>query len=179
MLRRFFDRSASAEIPGTLFNKTAIHARNEMFFISYGFTDTVMGRFDALSLHVMVLCRHLGRSKHAGAKALSQELFEEYIQSLDSALRQLGIGDTSVPKRKKRLVHSFYGHAEAFEKALSQGDGGSLKTRLHERLKEKNPGIDSELIAAYLLANVENLEKSPTQHLFAGEIDWIDPAKFM
>ena len=62
--------------------------------------DTMEGRFELYSLHVILLMDRLkGESTLNESR---QELFDAYIRGLDDAFREIGVSDTSVGKRVKK-----------------------------------------------------------------------------
>ncbi len=69
-----------------------------------------------------MLSRRLVREDTPVSQSLNQEVFDRFTDETDRALRELGVGDTSVPKRKKRLVHSFYALVEEFSGPLDSKD---------------------------------------------------------
>jgi cytochrome b pre-mRNA-processing protein 3 len=92
-------------------------ARLPALYTAMGVPDTVMGRFDSLVLHLALVLRRL-RALPAPADALSQELIDRFFKDLDSALREIGIGDVSVPKKVRALGEAFYGRAAIYDEAL-------------------------------------------------------------
>ncbi|OXE36952.1 MAG: hypothetical protein CGW95_04670 [Phenylobacterium zucineum] len=63
-----------------------------------GVPDSVEGRFEIYSLHVVLIMDRLVNQGPEAAKA-SQALFDAYTQALDDALREMGVGDLSVGKK--------------------------------------------------------------------------------
>ena len=102
-------------------------ARDPWFYDQVGIPDTVMGRFDMLALHVYLLARRFKGENTTESRSLSQKVFDLFVDDLDRALRELGVGDTTVPKRKKKMVRSFYGQIEDFDHHL---DGGNFEQML-------------------------------------------------
>ena len=93
-------------------------ARLPALYVAMGVPDTVMGRFDSLVLHLSLVMRRL-RALPPPADALAQELVDRFFKDLDSALREIGIGDVSVPKKVRALGEAFYGRAKTYDDALS------------------------------------------------------------
>ena len=83
----------------TLYAEAVRLARNPVpFSITYGVSDDVDGRFDALSLVVILVMRRL-KSLDDEGKALSQQLFDSMFADMDLSLREMGAGDIGVSKR--------------------------------------------------------------------------------
>ena len=83
-----------------------------------GAPDTTEGRFELLTLHVILLIEAL-RALKAPARPSAQALFDAYVSDLDGALREMGVGDLTVGKRMRALGRAFYGRAAAYREALS------------------------------------------------------------
>ena len=83
-------------------------ARRPEFFEKYGVADDVDGRFDALSLIVILVMRRL-KSLGGEGKDLSQALFDSMFADMDLSLREMGAGDIGVSKRVRTDGRGFYG----------------------------------------------------------------------
>jgi cytochrome b pre-mRNA-processing protein 3 len=103
-----------------LFRRTTLAARQPAIFAAHGVPDTVEGRFEVMSLHVILILRRL-QAIGPEADALGQEFIDRFFASLDGAVRAIGIGDLSVGKKVKAYARHFYGRAEAYDAALKPG----------------------------------------------------------
>jgi cytochrome b pre-mRNA-processing protein 3 len=97
-------------------------SRAPALYREMGVPDTVMGRFEALALHMGLALRRL-KALPPPADSLAQELVDRFFADLDSALREIGIGDVSVPKKVKKLGAAFYGRLSAYDAALAPHAG--------------------------------------------------------
>ncbi len=122
MFSRLFGKSRSHEVPQQLYGTVVTQARQPVFFTHYGFADSVTGRFDVLALHLYLFSRRLVREDTDTSQSLNQEVFDYFTADTDRALRELGVGDTSVPKRKKKMIRTFYALVEEFGPALDAAD---------------------------------------------------------
>ncbi len=59
-----------------------------------------------------------GRS--AGGADLSQALFDHFCDDMDANLREMGVGDLTVPKRMQAFGEAFYGRTAAYDLALTE-----------------------------------------------------------
>jgi cytochrome b pre-mRNA-processing protein 3 len=55
------------------------------------------------------------------ASNLSQALFDRFCGDMDANLREMGVGDLTVPKRMRAFGEAFYGRAAAYDLALTSG----------------------------------------------------------
>jgi cytochrome b pre-mRNA-processing protein 3 len=54
-----------------------------------------------------------------GGASVSQALFDRFCDDMDANLREMGVGDLTVPKRMQAFGEAFYGRAAAYDLALS------------------------------------------------------------
>ena len=99
----------------SLYEAAAMQARKPEFFIDFGVPDTFDGRFEILCLHVWLVIHKL---KGAGQDKDAQAVFDAMFRTLDMTVREMGIGDLSVPRHMKRMMTGFNGRASAYQDAL-------------------------------------------------------------
>ncbi len=103
-----------------IYGMIVTQAREPLFYRDLGVADTVNGRFDLLLLHLwMVLRRFRSVERSAG---VSQALFDRFCEDMDANLREMGVGDLTVPKRMQAFGEAFYGRTAAYDAALDGGD---------------------------------------------------------
>ena len=95
--------------------------------------DTVEGRFEALTLHAVVVLRRL-RALPPPADDVAQDLVDALFAHLEVALRETGIGDFGVPKRMKKLAQAFYDRTSKYDAGLEAQDPDRLAGELAARL---------------------------------------------
>ena len=102
-----------------IYGMIVTQAREPLFYRDLGVPDTVNGRFDLVVLHLWMVLRRL--QPMADGKHLSQALFDHFCDDMDANLREMGVGDLTVPKRMQAFGEAFYGRAAAYDLALSAG----------------------------------------------------------
>jgi cytochrome b pre-mRNA-processing protein 3 len=107
-----------AEEVGALYRAAAAHARLPVFYQSGGVPDSLDGRFDLLSLHLILLMRRL-RGEGREGKAMQQALFDLLAADMDRNLREMGVGDTGISRRVKAMGEAFFGRYTAYDAALA------------------------------------------------------------
>lgn len=95
----------------TVYDTAARQALRPVFYLEYGVPDTLDGRFEMTSLHIILAMQGMDRK-------LSQALFDRFFVGVDRSLREMGIGDLSVPRHMKRMMTAFNGRRVAYEAAL-------------------------------------------------------------
>jgi cytochrome b pre-mRNA-processing protein 3 len=136
-----------------------------------GAADSVEGRFELYTLHVVLLLRRF-KGQGALAAEVSQALFDAYVRALDDALREMGVGDLSVGKKMRRLGEAFYGRVKSYDEAIDAlPDQGPLtavlgRTVLMGDVLRAGPFVD------YALAATAALDAQPLDQLLQGEPTW-------
>jgi cytochrome b pre-mRNA-processing protein 3 len=115
-------RKPRAPLRGTIeaiYGMIVTQAREPLFYRDLGVPDTVNGRFDLLVLHLWMVLRRFKSAE--GDAELSQALFDRFCDDMDANLREMGVGDLTVPKRMQAFGEAFYGRAAAYDRALVSG----------------------------------------------------------
>ncbi|WP_454627658.1 ubiquinol-cytochrome C chaperone family protein [Bradyrhizobium cenepequi] len=103
----------------TIYGMIVAQAREPVFYRELAVADTVNGRFDLLLMHLWLVLRRLRAVE--GDSGLSQALFDRFCEDMDDNLREMGVGDLTVPKRMKAFGEAFYGRSVAYDLALTDG----------------------------------------------------------
>jgi cytochrome b pre-mRNA-processing protein 3 len=102
-----------------IYGMIVTQAREPSFYRELTVPDTVNGRFDLLVLHLWMVLRRLKLLE--GGSRLCQALFDRFCDDMDANLREMGVGDLTVPKRMQAFGEAFYGRTAAYDLALSEG----------------------------------------------------------
>lgn len=146
-------------------------ARVPELFSALGVPDTVMGRCDAILVHVFLMLHRL-KGEGSDADGFAQALFDHLFADMDRSLRELGVGDLSVGKKVKTLAKGFYGRIVAYERALEAGDDEALRDALRRNLYADGNPSDRQVAAmvAYVRQEAERLATVPLARICEGEI---------
>ncbi len=146
-------------------------ARSPVFYETMGVPDTVMGRFEMISIHLILYLRRTGSAGEA-TRGLAQDLLDAFFEDVDHSIRELGIGDMGVPKRMKKLAKMFYGRVNSYTQALDTRDGqglvDALKRNLHPEAGDKAPPMQE--LAGWMIATAQRLEDASEETLAAGQL---------
>lgn len=158
MISRFFKRSsARASVVEALHLRINEASRAPGLYTHLGVPDTVEGRFECLTLHVIMVLRRMNQLP-APAADIAQDLVNAVFLQLDSSLRELGVGDFGVPKRMKKLGAAFYGRAAGYDGALDARDEDGLKAALARNVIGTETPEAAAGLARYVLISVDLLD---------------------
>jgi cytochrome b pre-mRNA-processing protein 3 len=162
MIFRIFQRPLAPTIDA-LYGGIVAQARLPVFYAGFGVPDTVDGRFDLVVLHLVLV---LGRLRLAAAgqapsdrlaRDLGQGLFDTFCRDMDNNLREMGVGDLSVPKQMKRLGEAFYGRQQAYDAALANDDAAALTAAIARNVYSGETGPQAPRLAAYMRASAAKI----------------------
>jgi cytochrome b pre-mRNA-processing protein 3 len=101
------------------------------------------------------------------APALSQGLFDHFCNDMDDNLREMGVGDLTVPKRMQAFGEAFYGRTAAYDFALTEGREALAQAMCKNILNGEN--IEkARLLAAYAVAAMAALDSLDEAALASG-----------
>ncbi len=172
LLDRLFRPRAALIAGRALYTLAVDQARAPNLYAELGAPDTTEGRFEIYSLHVVLL---LDRLRRQGAEAtdVSQVLFDAYVKDLDTALREMGVGDLSVGKKMRKLGEAFYGRGKSYDAAFAAlPDSGPLEALLIRTVYAGAPASGARGLAAYIVTQRAALAAQPVERLLAGEAEW-------
>ena len=157
-----------------LYGAIVARARLPVFYQAFGVSDTLEGRFVVLSLHLFAVLHRL-KDGGADASAMAQALADRFTKDMETVLRELGVGDLSIPEKVRALTASGAGLLQGYELALAKGNG-SLEAAIASAL----PGDEAAAKAAsarltpYVIEVLRSLESEPQQDLCAGTLKFPD-----
>jgi cytochrome b pre-mRNA-processing protein 3 len=176
-------RTDAAELYGAI----VAQARLPVFYQRLGVPDTLEGRFLVLSLHLFAVLQRLkaeeqhregqhleGQSPEGqSARPLAQALTDRFSADMETVLREIGVGDLSIPKRMRRLAATSASLLDALEHAAAAGEkdvaavlAGALPR--NESLSE----AASAGLAHYLREATRALDAQSVASLGRGEIEF-------
>jgi cytochrome b pre-mRNA-processing protein 3 len=150
-------------------------ARQPGFYRAANVPDTVMGRFEMLSV-VMIL--YFRRTASAGkpVKDIAQAIVDAFFQDLDHSMRELGIGDQGVPKRMKKFASMFYGRVASYGKALDAIDENALAEALRRNFHPEtaDSALSMQALAHYMVEAEAGLAATAETVLEQGQAGMLD-----
>src|SRR5258708_35801833 len=148
-----------------IYGMIVTQAREPLFYRDLGVPDPVNGRFDLLVLHLWMVLRRLKPIEGGGA--LSQALFDRFCDDMDANLREMGVGDLTVPKRMQAFGEAFYGRVAAYDLALADGREALARALCKNVLNGERIG-QARWLAAYAEAAMAALASEGEAALVSG-----------
>jgi len=169
MLTWLTDRGRVQKTATELYGSIVTQSRDPKFYLVSGVADTIDGRYGVLVLHMWLA---LGRLRHEGQSAigLSQALLEAFITDMDDNMREIGVGDLSVPRKVKKAAAGLYDRGRAYDAALAAGDGDGLAATIAQHMDRPSEWPGGATLAAYLRRAHAHVAALPGGELLAGRL---------
>lgn len=129
IFQRMRKRFETGRRAGELYGSVVTAARQPVFYELIGVPDTPEGRFELVALHLFLALESLRGSP---SDELQQRLIEAFVTDMDDCMREMGVGDLTVPKKVKRAAAAFYERAKAYRREIGAGEDGKLPETLGE-----------------------------------------------
>jgi len=157
---------------GKLYASAVAQARSAPLYAVMGVRDSLEGRFELFTLHVVLLLERLKGQGDLAAET-SQAVFDAYVRGLDDAFREIGVSDTAVGKKMKKLAGAFYGRLKAFDEAAATlPDRTALGQMIGRTVLEERGEGDPDALTTYVIAVRESLADQSLDALLEGEAKW-------
>lgn len=169
MLNWFFNRADSRRKASELYGAVVTFARRPDLYETIGVADTPEGRYETLVLHLFLVMERLRVAGEVAAQQ-SQSLLEAFVTDLDDNMREMGIGDLTVPRKVKKAAAAFYDRAEVYRAAMAAGE--KELADLLQRLVPAAAGrtLDAAALAADIRGQSAKLEAQPLDSVLAGNL---------
>ena len=171
MFNRLFKRK-SPDPADALYLAIVAAARQPGFYLDHDVPDTVEGRFEMILVHLALFFSRM-KDEPAEVQAVAQRVVDAFFADMDRSLREMGIGDISVPKKMKKLGDAFNGRMLAYSAALAATDRDALAAAIGRNVIGSSGEATSAAaarIAGYLLDSVVLLQAVPTPEIVAGRL---------
>jgi cytochrome b pre-mRNA-processing protein 3 len=142
-----------------IYGAIVAQARQPVFYRDMSVPDSVDGRFDLIVLHMWLVMRRLRAGD--GGTEWSQRLFDHFCADMDGNLREMGVGDLTVPKRMKKFGEAFFGRISTYDAAWEDVSGAALRVALARNIlgRPTEPQKAASL-AAYVRKAAASLDKA-------------------
>ena len=155
-----------------LYVTTIEAARDPWLYNDCGVPDTPEGRFEALTLMAFIVLNRLKDIEDA--EGVAQAYFDIMFEDIDSNLREMGVGESTLAKRMKKLASSFYGRVKTYDDAITSGDptqwSQTIMRYLYNEVSVSEQMVNA--VAQYSREIVEGIAKQAPDALIAGTISF-------
>lgn len=176
MLRTYWQNRAERKAQvKRLYQAVNAQARQPGFYLAGGVPDTLDGRFELLLLHATLAWRRLEAQGPQGRR-VAQALFDLMFTDIHHALRQIGVGDLSVPRHIKRMMKAYKGRALNYDRALRAADPAALaealRRNLYATVAADTGAATVEAMAAYVREAAALFDAQAYDTIMAGHLQF-------
>jgi cytochrome b pre-mRNA-processing protein 3 len=172
MLLKWLRRASPTDTIEAIYGAIVAQARSPAFYADFNVPDTVEGRFDMIVLHLFLLMRRFKRGGPEQQK-LGQALMERFCSDLDANLREMGVGDLTVPKKMQKFAEAFYGRSATYERALVAGDRNAGSVAIARNIfGQDHPLGGARQLSDYMFAAAAVLDASPDSAITEGRFSY-------
>ena len=174
-----FRNRAQDALTARLFAGLSAAARHPALFLDHAVPDTVEGRYDMMVLHLFLLVQRL-QGGSPKARQVGQAVCDRFFTEMDRAMREMGVGDLTVPKKMTKIAELYAGCAKVYAEALAAGDRAALAAALQRNVYEGNTAMaaQADALAGYAQAAAAALAAAPEAALIEGRLPYPEPAGF-
>lgn len=172
-------RSRVQRKAGDLYGRVVAAARNPWFYGDERVADTPEGRFELIAMHLFLAAERV-KTLPPDGEATAQQMIEAFVTDMDDCMREMGVGDLTVPKRVKRAAATFYERAGAYRAGLAatplSGVPDPLAAVVTEAMRISSDDKSFAAgIAAYMRASQAILNQTSAKDFDAGIIAFAAP----
>ena len=176
---RLFRRSSNRALIDRLHGEIMAGARQPAFFLEYGVADTVEGRFEILCLVATTALNRIEASPPPGPE-IAQDILDAIFAHFDVALREIGVGDLTVPKKLKKMAQGWLGRSSVYRDALESHDAAKMARAIARNVfgDEKRDGdVATRRLANYAFRQTEAFAGLRVEDLGRIPLKFVDPAQ--
>ncbi len=176
MLTWFTRRNSDSRVATELYGLIVTAARQPEFYLEGGVPDTKEGRFALLVVHLSLVLERLRPEGEAGA-ALGQALIETFVTDIDDNMREIGIGDLSVPRNVKKAAAALENRWNRYREHLADATAltDCLAIDLYGVTAAPQRMTEAAAFARYMVEISHKLAAFDGSSLLAGKLPALPP----
>jgi cytochrome b pre-mRNA-processing protein 3 len=148
MLAWLTGKSEAQRSADELYGKVVAAARQPALYRDFSVADSPEGRYEMVALHLFLALESLKAPQ--SDDAVARMTIEAFVADMDDSMREMGVGDLTVPKRVKRAAAGFYERSGDYREALASPREDALALSLNEHIWRGEDAVASAALAAYV-----------------------------
>jgi cytochrome b pre-mRNA-processing protein 3 len=162
-------RRSERDAADAIYASAVAASRRPGLYAGLGVPDTLDGRFEMLALSLFPPIERLMHDP-GDEPDLARRVAETFVTDMDAAYREMGIGDTIVPKKMKLLYRSFAGRLSAYRIALPEGEDMLAAAIARNVFLDEAPAGSAAALARQAIAACAAFRAAPIDLLRRGEV---------
>lgn len=167
-----FKARRNSKAAHSLYSATILAARDPWLFNDCEIADTPEGRFEVLTLMAFLVLRQL--KEIDGGDDIAQAYFDIMLEDIDSNLREMGVGESTLAKKMKKLAASFFGRIKTYDQSIAAGDFDTWEDTIRRYLYENSDmvGDSATSVAQFTLSISEHIAGQDSAALLSGHVSF-------
>jgi cytochrome b pre-mRNA-processing protein 3 len=151
-----------------IYASVVAQARQPAFYRHLGVPDSLEGRYEMITLHLFLILERL-REEGPQCQRPARALVERFVTDMDDCMRELGVGDLTVPKKVKRAAAGIFERTSAYRTALESGEDALARAIAANLAGAENVDLSENhrSLAAYVMASTRQLAAEPSEVIFS------------
>lgn len=176
MFGLFRNKARDAQI-ARLYDQILAQSRDPALFLQGGVPDTVEGRTDMMLLHLFLLMHRL-HDEQSEVVDIAQGVCDRFFAELDRAMREMGVGDLTVPKKMRKIADIYTGCSSSYGNALKQPDDAELAEAILRNVfgRDEDRRPQARALAFYVRHASKALADASLASLAGGSLPFPSPA---
>jgi cytochrome b pre-mRNA-processing protein 3 len=162
-------RRLESEAADAIYASAVAASRRPALYARLGVPDTLDGRFEMLALSLFPPIERLMHDP-GDDPDLARRVAETFVADMDAAYREMGIGDTIVPKKMKLLYRSFAGRLSIYRTARGEGEDALAAAMARNVFLDDAPAGSAASLARQAIATCTVFRTAPIDLLRRGEV---------
>ncbi len=171
MLSWLRSQSAPGQTAAGLYGSIVTHARETSFYLAGGVPDTMEGRFGLIGVNMFLALERIRLEGDRGQE-VARALLEAFMTDMDDNMREIGIGDTVVPRRVKKAAAALQEHLAAYRGAVAAPDDRALTDLLARYVYFAGDSGQPARLAAFMRRAAPHLNAQTWEALTAGTLSF-------
>jgi cytochrome b pre-mRNA-processing protein 3 len=164
-------RSRVGETAAGFYGSIVAQARTPAFYAAGGVPDNMEGRFGLIGVHMFLVLERIRLEGEKGNE-IGRALLEAFMTDMDDNMREIGIGDTVVPRRVKKAAAALREHLEAYRAAFAQVDDAQLTELLARYVYLEGGAGEPAHLAGYMRRAARRLGDQPWADVGSGKLSF-------
>lgn len=176
MFGLFRNKARDAQV-SRLYDQILAQSRDPALYLDGQVPDTVEGRTDMMVLHLFLLMHRLN-GEQGEIHELARGVCDRFFAELDRAMREMGVGDLTVPKKMRKIADIYTGCSSTYGNALNSADDGELAQALLRNVygRSQDRQHQAHMLAIYVRRASRALAATTAASIVGGSIPFPSPS---
>jgi cytochrome b pre-mRNA-processing protein 3 len=169
--RNSFDIESSSK---PIYDAIIRQSRLPEFYTKCGVPDDLVGRYNMIVIHLIILIVSSKSFSSIATYDLSQGILEDFTRDMDAMVRDLGVEDAYVEQEVKKVMELCLSDMILYEKAIASMDKKALSSAIISNFKSTSEytNVADAALAEYMLNSIGGIQRQPEDLILKGHIEF-------